>query len=96
MSILAFGVGNSKRNPEYRSLSAVGLIGLAQRVCSLGSFKVTVTPIGQASRFSWKLPATTELPLAAYVVDAAKRRSFVETWSFEEQDPTKPLLKLKC
>ena len=88
MAILAFGCSAPKRNPTYRALTAQALIALTHRVCHLGTFQVTVVPIGHEVPFRWDVPASTILPIGAYVSKPAVRTTFTEEWGWatEESD----------
>ena len=86
MSILLFGVSNPKRNISYRSLTAAALIQLTRKVCFSGSFKMVVTPIGQAQSIEWTVPSDSCLPLAAYVSETRLRETFIEAWGWETKD----------
>ena len=79
-AVLAFGVGQPKRNPGYRLASAKALVGVVNTVIRSGKLQLTTRPVGSGQNLTVPVPVNGCLPQALLVVGALAD-VFHESWS---------------
>ena len=83
-SILAFGVGQPKRNPQYRVASANALVSLVDTVVRSGKLQLTTRPFGSGQAMTVRVPFHGCLPTACYVV-GGNVSTFIQSWDAAAQ-----------